>query len=192
VGETWFPPQERTESKRRSGSFPANCLEVRLLEGRGQDAHAVHLAAGGDELGHQPRHVLTGGALVQPCSLVGLDLDPAGAAERGRRALGHDGAAEQDHHAVADELDLAQQVRVEQHRGAAAPKLLEQQPDGPAADRVESARRLVEEQERRRADQGLRDSEPLLHALRHLLDAAVASLGESHELEQVGPFGLAA
>src|SRR4029450_2296611 len=85
----------------------ADGLEVRLLEGRRQDLHAVDAAAGGDEFGHQPRHVLPP-PLVALCSLVGLDLDSAGATQLGGRALCDDRSAVQDHDAVADQLDLAQ------------------------------------------------------------------------------------
>ena len=100
------------------------------------------------------------------------------------RPLGDDLAAEQDDHPVADELDLAEQVRVEEDGDAAGAHLLEQLADGAAADGIERARRLVEQQDLRTADERLRDSEPLLHALRHLLDTAVARLGEGDELEQ--------
>jgi hypothetical protein len=98
----------------------------------------------------------------------------------------------QDHDAVADQLDLAQQVRVQQHRGSAVAQLFEQQAHGAAAGRVERARRLVQQQEGRRADQRLGDSQTLLHALRHRLHTAVARLGEADELEQLAPLRLAA
>src|SRR5207247_2448197 len=51
--------------------------------------------------------------------------------------------------------------------------------------RAERARALVEEQQRRRPDQRLRDAEPLLHALGHLLDAALLCVGEADQLEQL-------
>ena len=80
---------------------------------------------------------------------------------------GDDPAVVDDHDVVAHQLDLREQVRVEQDGGAARAQLLEQRPDDAPAGRVERARRLVEQQEPRRADQRLRDPEPLLHALRH-------------------------
>ncbi len=105
---------------------------------------------------------------------------------------GDDLAAEQDRDAVADELDLGEQVRVEQDGDAAVAQLLEQQADGPAADGVERGGRLVEQQQPRLADQRLRDPEPLLHPLRHAVDAAVGGVCERDELEQPPPLGLAA
>src|SRR5262249_53293688 len=112
----------------------------------------------------------------------------AGAAQLRRRSLFDDLPAQQDHDAVADKLDLAQQVRVQQYRGSPAPQFLEQQAYGAAPGRVERARRLVQQQARRAAPPGLRHPEPLLHPLRHRLDAAVARLGEADELQQLAPF----
>ena len=63
-------------------------------------------------------------------------------------------------------------MRVEEHRDAAAAQLLEQQAHRAAADRVERRGRLVEQQQARLADERLRDAEPLLHPLRHPVDAA--------------------
>ena len=75
---------------------------------------------------------------------------------------------------------------------AAALQLLQQLPHGAPADRVECARRLVQQEQRRRSDQRLRDAEALLHALRHRLDPAVARVGQADQLEQLGALGLAA
>src|SRR5205823_112732 len=69
----------------------------------------------------------------------------------------HDLAAEQDDDAVTDELDLAQQVRVEQHGDAAPLQLLEQRPHGTPPNRIEGARRFVEKQQPRRPDERLGD-----------------------------------
>ena len=51
--------------------------------------------------------------------------------------------------AVADELDLAEQVRVQQHRDAAPAQLLEQAADGAPAGGIERARGLVEQERAR-------------------------------------------
>ena len=83
-------------------------------------------------------------------------------------------------------------MRVQQHRDAAAAQLVEQAADRAPAGRVERARRLVEEQQRRIADQRLGDPEALLHALGHRLDAPVARLREADEREQLGALGRAA
>ena len=90
-----------------------------------------------------------------------------------------------DHDAVADELDLGEQVRVEHHRDPAPLHLDEQVTDRAAPRRVQGARRLVEQEELRLPDERLRDPEPLLHALAHLLHAAAAGVGEADEAEEV-------
>ena len=68
-------------SRRSSGSssrrLAADCLEVGLFERRGQDADAVDLAAGRDQLRDEPRRVLTRGAFEQARPVVGLDLHTA-------------------------------------------------------------------------------------------------------------------
>src|SRR5258706_307956 len=78
-----------------------------------------------------------------------------------------DVAVEQDRDAVADELDLGKQVRVEEDGDAAALQVLEQQADDSPADGIECRCRLVEQQQARLADEGLRDAEALLHPFRH-------------------------
>ncbi len=103
--------------------------------------------------------------------MPGLDQTPAG----------------DDRDPVADQLDLAQQVRVEQDGDAAAAQLLEQAADDPPADRVEGAGRLVEQQQARAADQRLGDPEPLLHPLRHRLDPLAGGLAELDQVEQLRP-----
>ena len=51
---------------------------------------------------------------------AGLDLDPARARELGRRPALDDLAADEDRDPVADQLDLAEQVRAQQHRRSRA------------------------------------------------------------------------
>jgi hypothetical protein len=97
-----------------------------------------------------------------------------------------------DRHAVADALDLAEQVGVEEHGDAPAAQLLQQCADGAAPGRVQGACGLVQQQQPRAADEGLGDPQPLLHALGHRLDAAVAGVGQPDEVEQLGSLGGAA
>src|SRR6185436_9534969 len=89
-------------------------------------------------------------------------------------------------------LHLAQEVRVEEHRDAAALEFFEELADCAAPDRVERARRLVEEEQPRPAHERLRDPKPLLHSLGHVLDLARARIREADELEELGPLGVAA
>ena len=122
----------------------------------------------------------------------GLDLDAARPAQLLRRPGGDHLAAGDDRHAVAHQLDLRQQVRVQQHGHAAVAQVLEQPPHGAPAGRVERARRLVEQQHARAADHRLRDPEPLLHALRHRAHAPRRRVAEPDRLEQPLALGGAA
>ena len=53
-------------------------------------------------------------------AVAGLDLHPARARELGGRAARHDLAADEDGHAVAHQLDLAQEMGVQNDGHAAA------------------------------------------------------------------------
>src|SRR5712692_6621939 len=149
-----------------SRALASDGLQVDVLEGRRQDAHAVDALAGGDELRDEARGVLPVRALEAAHSSVHLDLHPLRSLQLGRDSGGDDLSLPQDRDPVADELDLAEQVRVEEDGDTAAAQLLEQPTHDAAADGVESARRLVEEDEPGRADERLGDSEPLLHPFR--------------------------
>jgi len=83
-------------------------------------------------------------------------------------------------------------VRVQQDGDTALSQLLEQLADGAAAGGIERARRLVEEQEIGRADEGLREAEPLLHALGHRLDRAFRRILQADEAEESLSFRRAA
>ena len=80
----------------------------------------------------------------------------------------------------------------EKHRDAAGAELLEECAHRPPAGGVKGARGLVEDEEPGRADHRLGDPEPLLHALRHLVDLALADVGQPDELEQPAALGRAA
>jgi hypothetical protein len=115
-----------------------------------------------------------------------LDLDPARALEVRRAPLLDQLAIGDDRHPVADQLDLAEQVRVEQHCDVAAAQLFQQAADDPPSDRVERTGRLVEQQKARRADQCLGDAEPLLHPLRHRLHPGAGGVAQLHQFQQLG------
>src|SRR5215218_2026409 len=83
-------------------------------------------------------------------------------------------------------------MRVEQHAHAALAQPLEQPADRVPAGGVERAGRLVEQQQPRRADERLREPEPLLHPLRHRPDVAAGDVAELDELEQLAPLRRAA
>jgi hypothetical protein len=75
---------------------------------------------------------------------------------------------------------------VEQHRHAAPAELGEQVAHRPPSGRVECARRLVEQQQRRPADERLGEPEALLHALGHRLHAPPGRRPEADQVEQLG------
>ena len=79
-------------------------------------------------------------------------------------------------------------MRVEEDGDSSRAEVLEQPADGAAAGGIERARRLVEEQELRGADQRLGDSEPLLHPLGHRVDRAIGGILEADEPKELGAF----
>ena len=121
----------------------------------------------------------------------GLDLHAAGLRELVGPSVGHDLPVREDRDAVAHPLELAEQVRVDQHRDPAIPELEQQRSDRSPAGGIECARGLVEQQQLRLADERLRDPEPLLHPLGHPFDPAARDVAQSDELEQLVPLGLA-
>ena len=99
------------------------------------------------------------------------------------RAGGDDPPVVDDRDPVAQPLDLAQQVRVEEHGRAPVARLADDRPHVVAADRVERGRGLVEDHERRVAHERRREPEPLLHALREAASAVAGAVGEPGEPE---------
>ena len=83
-----------------------------------------------------------------------------------QRAGRDDPAVVDDRDPVAQPLDLAQEVRVEEDGRAARLRLADDGADVVAAHRIERGRGLVEDDERRVAEQRGAEAEALLHALR--------------------------
>ena len=104
----------------------------------------------------------------------------------GQRARADDPASVEDHDVVAHLLDLAEEVRVEEHGGAAVAQRADEVAHLAATDRVEGRRRLVEDHQHRPAEHRGGEAEPLLHALRVTGDAVVTAAGEPDEVERVG------
>ena len=87
---------------------------------------------------------------------------------------------------VADRLDLGQQVAREHDRQAAlVDQPAQQVEDLDDADRVDRRRRLVEDQQVGRLDQGVGDAEPLAHAARVGVDPVVGAVGQPDLLEDL-------
>ena len=95
-----------------------------------------------------------------------------------------DDAAVVDHsHAVADLLHLAQQVRVEEDRGAPLGHLADDAADIVATDGIESRRRLVEEYQLRLAEQRRPKAQALLHAFGKRAHTAAGAIGQAHDVQ---------
>ena len=111
------------------------------------------------------------------------------AEQLGERAGGGDPALVEDDHPVADPLDLADQVRVEQHGDAARLQRQHDVADVDPAERVERAGRLVEDDELRPGDQGDGQPEALLHALGEPADPVAGAVGEADQRQALAPLG---
>ena len=96
-----------------------------------------------------------------------------------------DPAVVEDDHAIADTLDLGQQVRVEDDRRAAVASRAHDRPHVRPTDRIERRRRLVEEDQVRVAKECDAEPEPLLHPLRERADRVVGSIDQSDEGERL-------
>src|SRR5450432_1052841 len=95
-----------------------------------------------------------------------------------RRAVGDELAAADDDDAAAGGLHLGEDVRREDD-GLLAPDLLDERADLDDLVGVEAARRLVEDEDVRVVEHGLREAEALAVALRQLADELARDLGEA-------------
>src|SRR5919202_2583208 len=110
-----------------------------------------------------------------------------GRAQALRRVDGADAPAADDGHALAELFDLREVVRGEQHRdgAGAAGERADDLSHAPGGERVERARRLVEQKHRRRVQERARHRHALLVAGRELAEAPAAQLPELDEFEQL-------
>ena len=133
------------------------------------------LDAGGDE------------AVVERLGVARTDQRPGRREQLGLAALGDDLAVADHDEVVGDHLDLAQQVRGEQHRAGAVGEVAQQlaHPEDPLG--IEPVGGLVEDQDARLADQRLGDAEALAHAERVVADALLRRVRrQADALEQLG------
>src|SRR5262249_19105358 len=100
-------------------------------------------------------------------------------------ALADDLAAVEDDAAVADQLHLAQQVRVEEDRRAATLQLGQHLADLAAADRIDAVGRLVEEDHVGGVHQRLGYAHALLHALGVGADLVVHAALEADHVQHL-------
>ena len=90
-----------------------------------------------------------------------------------------------DRHAIAELLGFVHVVRRQQDRAPGPLELVDEIPELPAGLRIESGRRLVEEQEVRIADERAGEREPLLLAAGERADPRVALFLKLHQPDQV-------
>ena len=86
--------------------------------------------------------------------------------------------------AITHVLPVGQQVRAHDHRLAAGLEVDDEILHLPGADRIESARRLVEHDEFGIVDERLGDADPSRHALRVLPQLPLAIAREPHHLDE--------
>src|SRR6266404_262650 len=110
------------------------------------------------------------------------DLLEAAAAGEGRHVLLEDDAAlVDDHDLLADLRHLGEDVRRED-RGALAGELTDEGADLDDLPRIEADRRLVEDEDGRVVDEGLREADALAKAFREVAEEPVADGREAAEL----------
>ena len=95
-----------------------------------------------------------------------IDVAPGPGLELVRRAGGDDAAVVDDHDVVGQLVGLLEVLRGEQHVGAVGDEAADRLPQLDPAARVEPGGRLVEQQQRGRADQAGAEVEPAAHAAR--------------------------
>ena len=146
--------------------------------------HAVDLPARRDRLGDEPRRVLARGALDRPRALVGLELDPARPRELGGEPAATTSpprriATRSHTSSISESRCELSRTETPRPRSSSSRRRTVRRPTGSSADVGSSS-----SEQPRLADERLRDAEPLLHPLRHAVDAAVGGVGERDELEQ--------
>lgn len=76
-------------------------------------------------------------------------------------------------------------MAAEKHRLPLIPQAEDDVPDLDAADRIKARHGLVQQDQLRVMDQGLRQPDALEHAFRELAELAIAGFAQSHHLEEV-------
>src|SRR6266850_5804719 len=112
-----------------------------------------------------------------------LDLEPRTSVDE--RHLVNDTTVLDEGDAVAGDLDLAEQVRVEEDRRPARPEIADEIADQQAAERVEPRGWLVEKDQFWIVDERLRQAGALQHALAVLPQRTLGRIEQIHAREQV-------
>ena len=106
----------------------------------------------------------------------------------------HEFPLAQDRHPIAELLDFAEEMAVDEHRHAAAAFLEKKIADLLPPHRINAVGRLVQEQDTGTVEEGLREPQPLFHPLGVAADPQLLPAGEAEEIEELGgaPTALAA
>lgn len=100
------------------------------------------------------------------------------------RALHGHLSLHEDGDAIADHLQFAQQVAVEEDRHALVPQFQQEVADFAAADWIHSIGRFIEDDQVRGVDQCLCEPDPLQHSLGITAKSLVCPLGHAHAIQQ--------
>jgi hypothetical protein len=113
-------------------------------------------------------------------------VGPSAGKELGLGTGGNDAAVADDDDVVRNHLDLVEEVGGQQHGGSPVGVTAEQVAHPPDASGVQPIGRLVEDEDLRVAEEGVRDAEPLPHPEGVVADAPSGlGRGEADELEHL-------
>ena len=116
-------------------------------------------------------------------------MTPPDGAEPRWRPLLDDAAPDNHRHAVADLLHLGQQVAGHKNRRSAGREVTKQAAYLPDARGIEAVGRLVDDQQRRTAEHGCRQAQPLAHALRVGPDLPARHVAEPSGIQDPAELG---
>jgi len=101
-----------------------------------------------------------------------------------------DAAALDEGDAIARRFDFAEQMRVEEHGGAAISQFRHDVADEQTSKRIETGRGLVEKDERRSIEQRLRQPRALRHALAVAAKRTIGGIRQIDAYQQLVDAGL--
>ena len=171
-------------------------VDIRLIEVAKNATQSGDVAIGGDLQARRglvgDRHSQRGGGHELRVGVGEADIDAAAGnllLELLRAALGDHPSAVEDRHPVGEPVGLVEVLRGQEHGGAVVDQTPHDLPHRATAARIEAGRRLIEEDDLRRADQGHRQIETATHPTRVRHDDPVGGIGQLEPLEQlVGAF----
>ncbi len=101
-----------------------------------------------------------------------------------QRAFADEDPVGQNAHAIANLLDLPEQMRRKEHRYAASLEIENEIADFPRAGRIDSGGRFVQDDELRLLDERLREADALQHSLGVTAQPAIPRTRQANQIEQ--------